>query len=73
MLAVTVMVSLNENISEFPLINIVIDERELLGAIPAKSNVLWREFNSCSRMSLKIIKNTLYIFHSYRQTDFLNP
>ena len=71
--AVTVVVSLDENISEFPLINVVVDERELLGAILAKSNVLRREFNSSSGMSLKSIKITIFMSLSYRQTNFLNP
>ena len=71
--AVTVVVSLDKNISEFPLINVVVDERELLGAILAKSNVLRREFNSSSGMSLKSIKITIFMSLSYRQTNFLNP
>lgn len=53
-LAVTVVVTLDKNVGELPLVDFVVKKGQLFVSVFTESDFFWREFHCCSRRRLKI-------------------
>ena len=48
MLAMTVVVTLDKNVGELPLVDFIIKKSELFASVFTEDDVFWRKFHRCS-------------------------